>query len=324
MTQRIQVSRGLDLPIDGVPSGEVRDGAAVRRVAILGDDFVGMKPTMAVREGDDVVLGQEIFSDKKTPGVIYTSPATGKIAAIHRGARRALQSVVIEVSGAGNEGQITFDDCKSKGVDDFSSDDVRQHLVTSGLWVALRVRPYSRVPAPAETARSIFVTAIDTRPLAVDPQVAWKEHRSDFELGLRVLSKLTEGKIFLCKAPNSEISAAGVSRVEEVEFGGPHPAGLPGTHIHFLDPVGPNKSVWHVGYQDVIAFGKLYSTGSLWVDRIVSVAGPAAKEPQIVRTRLGASTEDLTTGGLKDGEVRVVSGSVLSGHPAAGPLAFLG
>ncbi len=77
------------------------------------------------------------------------------------------------------------------------------------------------------------------------------------------------------------------------EFSGPHPAGLPGTHIHFLDPVSPNKTVWQIGYQDVIAIGYLFLTGRIMTERVVSVAGPRVGKPGLYRTRLAACLDDL-------------------------------
>jgi len=132
---------------------------------------------------------------------------------------------------------------------------------------------------------------------------------------------LSDGPTYLCKAPGAAISGGGG---QEVEFAGPHPAGLPGTHIHFVDPVGSGKTVWYINYQDVIAVGKLFSTNRLSVERVIALAGPQVERPRLVRTRLGAQLSELTASQLKPGENRIISGSILSGRAAAGPFDFLG
>jgi Na+-transporting NADH:ubiquinone oxidoreductase subunit A len=186
------------------------------------------------------------------------------------------------------------------------------------------MRPFSRVPSPESSPRSIFVTALDTNPLAADAGLIVGQRPDDFAHGLTVLSRLTDGKVFLCVQPGAAIPGSESPGVETVEFDGPHPAGLPGTHIHFLDPVSREKTVWYVNYQDVMAIGSLFTVGRLDLRRVISLAGPAVENPRLLRTRLGASTEELVDGQLTDGPNRVVSGSVLFGRKADGPLAFLG
>lgn len=317
-SSKIVIKKGLDLPIAGAPKQEIEDGPAIGKVAVLGVDSMDLRPTMAVSEGDSVKKGQLLFEDKKTPGVRYTSPASGKVIGVHRGAKRALLSVVIEVAGDEEE---RFEQHVGTAPDQLSRQQVRDTLVESGLWTALRTRPYSKVPMPASAPHSIFVTAIDTNPLAADPQAVLRESEDDFARGLTLLGKLTEGPVYVCKAPGVSIAAA---EAQVVEFAGPHPAGLPGTHIHFLDPVGAAKTVWHIGYQDVVACGKLFATGSLWTERVVALGGPQVEQPRLLRTRQGACLSELTAGQLQPGENRVIAGSVLAGRVASGPLDFLG
>ena len=247
----ITIKKGLDLPIAGKPAQVIHSGNAVNQVAILGEEYVGMRPSMKVREGDVVKKGQVLFEDKKNPGVVFTAPASGTITVINRGEKRVLQSVVIDVQG--------------------------------------------------------------------------KEHWQDFIDGLTVLSRLFPNKpLNLCKAGDSNIPTVDLANLKVHDFGGVHPAGLVGTHIHFIDPVGVNKTVWHINYQDVIAVGKLFTTGELYVERVVSLAGPQVKEPRLVRTVIGANLSQLTAGELKDGNNRVISGSVLCGQTAKDAHDYLG
>ncbi len=313
------IKKGLDLPITGGPEQRITDGNSVKSVAVLGGDFVGLKPKMMVAEGDKVKLGQVLFSDKKNPGVNFTSPGAGVVKAINRGDRRVLLSVEIELKGKEEQ---TFAKYKEAELANLTADQVKENLLASGLWASFVTRPYGKVPEVDSAPSSVFVTAIDTRPLAADPAVIIKERAADFVNGLSVISKLTSGKTYLCKASGADVAAN--SSVEVAEFNGPHPAGLPSTHIHFIDPVNINKFVWHIDYQSVIAIGALFTTGKLNVERVVSLAGPTVKNPRLVRTRVGANLDELVAGELQeDVESRVISGSVLYGHQAAGPVAFL-
>lgn len=317
----ITIKKGLDLPIAGEPSARIEDGPVIRSVALIGPDYIGMKPTLAVEVGDSVKKGQMLFSDKKTEGVIYTSPVAGKVTEINRGAKRVFQSMVIEVQGSDEETFTSYEDAELAGL---TRDQVEQNLLQSGLWTSLRTRPFSRVPQPGSTPHSIFVTAIDTNPLAAPPEVVLSEEPRAFTQGLQVLKALTEGKLYLCKAPGTNLPGCELDIVTVEEFGGPHPAGLAGTHIHYLDPVSEKKTVWSINYQDVIAIGKLFSTGKLDTDRVISIAGPAVKNPRLVKTVLGASLQDLTEDNLNEGENRLISGSVFSGRTGQETFAYLG
>jgi Na+-transporting NADH:ubiquinone oxidoreductase subunit A len=315
------IKKGLDLPITGGPKQEIEDGNKVTTVAILGMDYVGMKPTMMVNEGDTVKLGQILFTDKKNPGVNFTSPAAGVVKSIHRGAKRVLQSVVIKLHGSAQE---TFAKYNEADLADLTAQQVQENLLASGLWTTLRTRPYGKIPAVDSKPASIFVTAMDTRPLAADPEFIIKERADDFANGLKVIAKLTTGNTYLCKATGDEIATGGAP-VTVAEFSGPHPAGLPSTHIHFLDAVNIHKFVWHIDYQAVMAIGALFTTGRLNVERVISLAGPSVKNPRLLRTRVGANTDDLVAGELADDvENRVISGSVLYGHTASDWSAYLG
>ncbi len=317
----IKLKKGLNLPITGEPNQVVHDGAKVSIVALNADDVVGMKPTMEVQAGDRVKTGQLLYSDKKTQGVRYTSPATGEVLAVNRGERRAFQSLVIKVEA---DDHVTFDSYKGSDISAYDEGCAKALLLESGMWPSLRRRPFSKAADPSERASVIFVTATDTHPLAPNPEIAINENPAAFNNGLKVLSKLTD-KVYLCTAANSNIDVNGVDKVEKKEFSGPHPAGLVGTHIHFLSPVGEKHFVWHIPYQEVIAIGKLFETGHLFLERIVSIAGPAAKNPRLLRTRVGACLNELAKGEEKtENEVRLISGSVFGGRKVVENLCYLG
>ena len=314
------IKKGLDLPISGSPSQDIQPGPAVKKVAIIGDDYIGMRPTMLVQEGDTVKLGQPLFNDKKREGVIFTSPGAGKVVSITRGAKRKFESIEVELAG---DDEITFTAHNDLGALDRET--VEKQLVESGTWVAFRTRPFSRSPELGSEPSSIFVTAMDTNPLAADPELVISGHKDLFVAGLQVIRQLTTGKLHVCHRNDSRIPGDSIPSVEMHEFTGPHPAGLAGTHIHNVDPVGPNKTVWQIGYQDVIAIGHLFTTGKIMTERVVALAGPVVSKPRLIRTRLGANLDELVAGEVeKPDNVRVISGSVLAGRKAEPNKHYLG
>lgn len=316
--------KGLNLPILGVPAEHVDAAAQPRRVALLGADYIGMKPTMLVQPGDVVRRGQPLFEDKKTAGVRYTSPAEGKVAAVNRGGQRSFVSMVIELSAAELGGRAgseqRYGSYSGRSVEALSGDQVRELLLESGCWPALRSRPFSRVADPAVRPKSIFVTAMDTGPLAPPMAPIVAERGEEIRQGLLALTKLTDGTVFVCQAQGDGLEMPAHDRVRTERFRGPHPSGTAGWHIHTLDPVDRNKCVWYLGLQDVIAFGHLFRTGTLWVDRVVSIGGPSVRRPRLLRTRLGAGLDDVVKAELTDGEHCVLSGSVLAGRRASGEI----
>ncbi len=321
-------SKGLDLPIAGEPEHRIETASPARQVALLAADYPGMSPTMHVRVGDEVSRGQLLFEDKKTAGVRFTSPGSGRVTAIHRGERRALQSLVIQLDASESSGRadsVSFSAYSGRHPGSLTRTEVQELLIESGLWTALRARPFGKVADPAETPRSIFVTAMDSNPLAPPVRLALEGQEDAFERGLQAVARLTQGPVFVCERPQSGFPVPSDSRFRREEFRGPHPSGTVGFHIHTLDPVDRNRLVWHLNSQDVVEIGRLFGDGQLHPERIVSLAGPSARRPRLLRTRLGASTGDITQGELIDGESRIISGSVLSGRTASGDVfGFLG
>lgn len=318
----IRIKKGLDLPIKGGPEQIVKATASPKTVAILGFDYIGLKPQMAVQESDPVIKGQLLFTDKRMPAVRYTSPGTGYVKAINRGERRALLSVVIELTDS--EEEVRFEPYPEDRLGALKREQIIDRLLESGLWTALRARPFNKTANPETAPHALFITAMDTNPLApaIEPLLAG--HERDFVNGARILARLTEGKVFLCKHPKTAVPEMDIKNLIVAEFSGPHPAGNVGTHIHFLAPVHLGKIVWHIGVQDVIAVGKLFTAGRLHVERIVALAGPSVLKPCLIRTRIGACLDAPCLGELAGTENRIISGSVLSGHQAEGATAFLG
>ena len=317
----IKIKRGLDIPLAGAPSAEIESAPATRAVALLGGDYHGMKPTMAVQVGDVVKRGDLLFSDKKCEGVRYTAPAGGRVASINRGAQRAFQSVVIEIDG---DEPALFQQYSSEAARELSPETIKQQLIESGQWTALKARPFGRVADPATTPAGLFITAIDTHPHAPDPEQLIALEAEAFEVGQVLLANMVACPVYLCAAPDAQMPQAAHERLSRHDFSGPHPAGLAGTHVHFLMGASVEKIAWTIGYQDVIAMGRLFLDGALYTDRIISLAGPAVSRPRLVSSRVGADLQALVAGEQHAEEARLLSGSVLGGRAVQSDTAYLG
>ena len=317
----ITIKKGLNLPIAGVPVEIKPEEKVTQRVALLGRDYHGLKPQLTVKVGDEVSRGSTLFVDKKNTLVRWTSPITGKISAIRRGERRKL--LAVEVERSSRQHQEKFPSYTRAQLQKIKAENIVEVLLKSGLWTALRTRPFSKVPAPIERPHNIFVNVMDTNPLAVSPAFFIADYRDDLKTGIQLLERLSQEKVFVCKAADMELSVEG-KNIEVRSFAGKHPAGLSGTHMHFLSPVGRGRTNWVIHYQDAAAIGNLFTQGELMTERMISLAGPQARKPRPVRTSLGADLVELTDGEMLEGDNRIISGSIFHGYIAEGQEAFLG
>lgn len=309
----IALNQGKDpgAAIDGIKSS----GAC----AILGRDYPDVKLQMLVEEGEQVSAGQAIMCDRRRPHIRFTSACSGSVAKIHRGPKRRLISV--QISNKNSADAISFDI-----PDQADRQGLKNLLLESGLWTAIRSRPFDVIADPESRPEALFITAIDTRPLAPDPALILSRYSDDFSAGLGALCKLVDAPVYLCKPENAKFSYESTLRIEEFEFKGGHPAGLVGTHIKALCPIRfDGNQVWHIGYQDVISLGHLLNNGKPWMHRVISLAGSAVKNPELVTVPLGAAVDDLIDGELSEtGSLRIISGSLIDGNDASGYEAFLG
>jgi Na+-transporting NADH:ubiquinone oxidoreductase subunit A len=334
----VRLRKGLDIPLSGAPApcdpANLEQARPVTRVAYVGLDVRGPKrlPTLEADVGDRVRLGQPLTRRKAYRQVVGTAPGTGVIEAIHRGPKRVLETIVIRLDDPAADpaaaSQETFNAYGAAELAGLNRTQVIENLTASGAWLALRTRPFSMIADPGRQPDALFVTAIDTQPLAPDPAPFIHAAGEAFSDGLCVLAKLTDGPLWVCTRPAAALPLPAADTCRNIgvaEFAGPHPAGLVGTHIHFLRPVSLKHEVWHLGWQDVIAIGRLFRTGRIDPRRVISLAGPMVARPRLLCTRVGASTNELIDGELKGRqEARVVSGSALSGRQAVGTSAYLG
>lgn len=318
---RIKIKKGLDLPIKGAPVQAISGEKTTGQVAILGADYPGLKPQFKVEVNDRVRQGQVLFTAKSDERIRFTAPVSGTVVAINRGEKRSFVSLVIQVS---DEPGITFRSFGANELTVLPRAEVVNLLLESGLWTALRTRPFGKIPNPDSQPYALFITAMDTNPLAPDIAVILKGQEEDFRNGLKVVSHLTGGNLYLCKAPDSAIPTIDLPNLKIAEFAGPHPAGNVGTHIHFLAPASRNRTVWYLNAQDVVAIGKLFVSGELDAQRIIALTGPAVQQPRLIRSRLGARVSDLVAGEIVAGDNRLIAGSVLNGHIATSAEDYLG
>tara|TARA_B100001063_G_scaffold93429_1_gene87049 strand:+ start:2612 stop:3967 length:1356 start_codon:yes stop_codon:yes gene_type:complete len=318
---QFKVSKGLDIPISGNINSQNINAVSARNVALLGDDYHGLKPTMLVKEGNVVIKGQNLFEDKKNPGVKFTSPVSGKVVEINRGERRAFLSIVIE-KNLNSTSEVSFESFKDASV--IPKDLIIKNLIDSGLWTSFRTRPFSKIPKITDSAHEIFISLINSDPLNLDPELYLKHHIEDFNFGLKVISHIPKNCVHISTSIDNNLSKITSDKIRYHEFEGLHPVGLVGTQIHRISPVSINKTVWTINYQDVAMIGKLFKSGSIDTSRTVALCGPQVEDPCLVKTEIGASISEITSGNTLDGNNRFISGSVLCGREANSYTNYLG
>ena len=305
----ILIKKGLNLPISGHPDPVVSDTPTIHKAAILSNDFIGMKPTMLVKEGEKVKLGQKIIEDKKNPGVFFTSPCGGEVSSINRGDKRKFLSIEFDIDA--EEESVLFD----------TNQDPKTLLIESGLFNAFRTRPFNRTPKVEDKPDRVFINACDTNPLAVSPKDIIQLNEADFNSGVAFISSLFDFDIDLAFEDDHRVYT--VKKGNSTQFKGPHPAGLASTHINAIYPVNLHRKVWTINYQEVISIGYLVNNGKLRTHKNISLAGESVFNPSIVSARIGSNIDQLCAGKVNS-NARVISGSVLFGHDAIDAMSYLG
>ena len=314
----IKITKGLNLSLEGEINLQVLPEAKslTSRIAILGKDFHGIKPTMFVSERQQVTQGEKLFEDKKNPGYFHLSPVNGTISEINRGDRRAFLSMVIEKSNddASFEVDTTFDK---------TSDQVLNFLNNFGLLSLFKTRPFSKVPLVGSLPNKIFISLIDSNPLSFDPMLVIEDDLEAFNKGMEVISYLPKEGIHAGITEDNNLDLYKSENIYYHTFSGPHPIGLVGTQIHKISPATLVNQIWTIGYQELIKIGKTILTGCQSNEKYISLSGPQVFNPEILLTDFGACVEELTAGKLVEEDNRLISGSVLCGHTCEGSLAYM-
>lgn len=320
------LNRGYDIPLLGEAEKTLEDAPRPERVALKPVEFRGIMPRLAVQEGDSVQIGSPLFFAKANEDFKFTSPASGKVVAINRGHRRALTSIEIECDG--EDAAIDFGAHTAEELATLGRDAAVAKLLQSGLFALFVQRPFGHLADPSLTPRDIFISALDTAPLAADVNLVLEGREAEFQAGLEVCRQLTSGKVHLSiDGARSDLSAAltGAKNVELHRFSGPHPAGCVGVQIHHIAPIsGRDDVVWTISPQGVALVGALFLAGRLQPQIVACVAGTAATVRKHFRTVLGVRVDTLAGSQSEAGEARYISGNVLTGAKveATGYLGF--
>lgn len=310
MSQSIKIKKGVDIKLKGVAEQVISTLDRPEIFAIKPTDFHNLVPKMEVKEGDQVKAGSIIFSDKYREAIKFTSPVSGEIAEVVRGAKRRILEVRILPDAQSQSIEFGTADPVS-----LSRDAIIDKLLMSGLWPMIRQRPFATIANPNDTPRDIFISAINSAPLAADYNFICKDQIGLLQTGIDAVGKLTTGKVhFNISADAAQSSSfTGLKGVQLNRFSGPHPVGNVGVQIHHLKPINKGEIVWYLSPLDLITIGRLFKEGRYNPERIIALAGSEVKEPKYYRTQIGASVSKLVKGQLNEGLNRVISGNVLTG-----------
>lgn len=310
--------KGHDLLLKGAAEPVVQEKAAVTRYALQPPNFIGIKPIpkLLVDEGQTVKAGDPLFYDKAAPEILYVAPVSGEVISITRGEKRSIAEVVILA-----DREMQYRNIENFDLNSGNREALVKHLLDSGVWPMIMQRPYNVIADPKDTPRDIFVTTFDTAPLAPDLNLVVQGREAAFQKGLDVLNRLSAGKVHLgIDGRGKTTPAAAFTEAKGVEkhyFSGKHPVGNVGVQIHHIDPIGSSDKVWTLGVQEVITLGALFTENRFNAERVVALVGAELKEPQYVRTHLGANIKELLNGNMNEGNLRIISGDVLSGEKKA-------
>lgn len=309
MADTITIKQGLDINLLGDAEKVITEVDA-GMYAIKPIDFIGVFPKVVVQEGDKVKAGSQLCFDKYRDNIWFTSPVSGTVKEVRRGAKRVLLEIIIEP-----DAQQQYEDFGKAAPNNLDRDQVLDKMLKSGVWPVIRQRPYTVIANPDDNPKAIFVSAFDTSPLAPDYNFIVEGQAEAFQTGLDALKKLTTGKIHLNLKGNGDNSSVftNAKNVQINYFSGPHPAGNVGTQINKLDPVNKGEVVWHLRPQEVITIGRLFLEGRFNSERIIALVGSEVIKPMYIKTRIGASIKEIIKDNLKDGKLRFISGNPLTG-----------
>ncbi|HBS85860.1 MAG: NADH:ubiquinone reductase (Na(+)-transporting) subunit A [Bacteroidetes bacterium GWF2_38_335] len=309
MSKTIKLNRGLDIRIKGQAEKVLKECRIPREYGLRPTDFPGIVPRMIVKEGDVVKAGSPVFIDKRCPEVLFSSPVSGKIKAVVRGERRKLLEIVIE-----SDADISYENFGSGDPTKMTREQIVEKMQKSGVWSYIRQRPYGIIPVGTSIPKSIFISGFDSSPLAPDLEFILKDHVNEIKTAVEVLKKLTSGKVRIGLNTGSSGSVFdSLQGVEINRFSGKHPAGNVGVHIHHIDPVNKGESVWTVNPQDLVIIGRLFDKGIYDASRIVALTGSEVKQTGYYKTIVGASIAPIVENNIVAGNVRFISGNVLTG-----------
>ncbi len=309
MSKDIKIKKGLTIKLKGEAEKVLSSAPRSRTFAIRPSDFHLITPKMVVKEGGKVQAGDIIFYSKSNEAVKFVSPVSGTLTKIERGAKRVITDIIIEA-----DPQDTFKDFGILSPDAASADAIKARLLEAGCWPFIMQRPYAVIADTEQEPRDVFVSAYSTAPLANDVDFSLKGKEKELQAAVTALSKLTKGQVHVGIGKGNDSSFKGLKDISLHNVSGPHPAGNVGTQINKLGPVNKGEIVWTIAPQDLVIIGELLLTGKFNAERTIALSGSEVKTPKYYKTRIGSEAATfLYDSGLKDENVRVISGDVLTG-----------
>jgi Na+-transporting NADH:ubiquinone oxidoreductase subunit A len=308
MSKDIRIKKGLDIKLKGKAEKVISVASRSKVFAINPSDFQGVIPKLTVKVGDKIKAGEPIFFSKKMEEIKFTSPVSGEIIEINRGAKRKILDIKIAADATDS-----YKDFGIKNPTELSSEEVKAHLLASGCWPFIKQRPYDVVANPADQPKAIFISSFSSAPLATDDSFALANDKKEFQTGIDALKKLTTGKVHLSVDGTTNSFFNDTKGVEIHKVFGKHPAGNVGVQIHFINPINRGEKVWVINPQDVAIIGRLFLQGKFDATRVIALAGSEVSKPQYFRTTLGADVNSLISENVPNSNVRVISGNVLTG-----------
>jgi Na+-transporting NADH:ubiquinone oxidoreductase subunit A len=310
MSKTITIKQGLNINLLGEAEKIINEIEA-GFYAIKPIDFHGVFPKLLVNEGDKVKAGTQLFYDKYRENIKFSSPVSGTVKEIRRGAKRVLLEVTIEADSV-----QTFVDFGKADPNALSREAIVEKMIKSGVWPVIRQRPYTVIANPDDDPKAIFISGFDTAPLAPDYDLIVHGQGEAFQAGIDALKKLTSGTIHL-NLPAGDANSKVFTNSENVQinyFKGPHPAGNTGPQINKIDPINKGEVIWQLRPQEVLTIGRLFLEGVFNAERVIALTGSEVKKPRYFKTKIGASIAEMTSDNIVDGKVRYISGNVLTGR----------
>ncbi len=315
MARIIKLRQGLDIRLNGVAVTLPNSHDTVRKqlphskeYAIQPVHFVGFRPKVIVREGDQVKVGDVLMVDKACPDVKCVAPASGTISLVERGDRRRLLSIRIKA-----DQEFEYVDFGKRDLTKLSADDVVTLLVDTGLMAYINQLPYAVVASPTDRPKSIFVSALRDMPLECDFEEELKGQETDFQTGLTALSRVatTHLGVGLHQSSPTLLSA---KDAEVTIYDGRCPAGNVGVQVNHLDPVNKGEVVWTVDPTVVIFIGRVINRGRLDFTRTITVAGSEVYSPCYLDVIVGTPLKDILANQVKSvDDKRIINGNPLTG-----------
>ena len=312
MSKIITLRKGLDINLLGKAQESLSDAPTAAEYALSPLDFEGVTPKLLVKVGDEVKAGTPLFFNKYNERILFTSPVSGKVAAVNRGEKRRILTVTVTPDAVQRYEEFAKPDLQKA-----TREQIVELLLHAGLWPMIIQRPYGIIASPDDTPKAIFISAFDSAPLAPDYNFVLKAEQKNLQAGIDLLRRLTPGKVHLSVRAGAEGAMTALKGIEMHAFAGKHPVGNVGVQIHHIDPVNKGDIVWTVNIQDVAIIGRLVNEGRVDMTRVIAVTGSEVEKPHYVRVISGARVDSILKGNLKpqkeNGHVRIISGNVLTG-----------